>query len=120
MFSFAAFLGAELAPQNQLFGALIATVAIFLPGFLLLLCIQGSWEALARKPKVAGATWGINAAVVGLLFSALYQPLFVSAVISPIDMAWVLIGYFSLRVIKIPIVVLVLGFMFVGGGSVLV
>jgi len=117
MFSFAAFLGAELAVDSPLLGALLATIAVFLPGFLLLLAVQDTWESLSVKPRVAGAAWGVNAAVVGLLFSALYQPVFISAVSTPVDMAWVLCGYFALRVVKVPIMLLVLGFIIIGALS---
>ncbi len=114
MFSLAAFLGAELSPGNQLLGALIAIAGIFLPGFLLVLSLQGAWESLAAQPKVAGAAWGINAAVVGLLLSALYQPVFISAVSMPIEMALVILGFFALRIMRVPIGILVLGFAAIG------
>jgi len=114
MFTMATFLGAEMSVTNPLLGAVVATVAVFLPGFLLVLSLQGVWESLAAKPKVAGAAWGINAAVVGLLFSALYQPVFASSVTSSVEMALVILGFFLLRIIKLPIVWLVLGFALVG------
>lgn len=110
MFSLAAFLGADLLPEYPLMGGLIATVGVFLPGFLLILGLQNAWESIASKPRVAGAAWGINAAVVGLLLSALYQPVFVSAVSSAAEMAGVMLGFLLLRLIKVPIVLLVLGF----------
>ena len=110
MFSFATFLGAGIAESSPLLGAIVATLAVFLPGFLLVISLQGAWETLAANPKVAGAIWGINAAVVGLLMSALYQPVFTSGVIKPIDMAFVMVGFFLLRVLKAPILLLVLGF----------
>jgi len=114
MFSLAAYLGAELSPENQIIGALIATTGVFLPGFLLVLSLQGAWESLAANQKVAGAAWGINAAVVGLLLSALYQPVFISAVFSPVEMALVILGFFALRTLNVPIVLLVSGFGVVG------
>ncbi|MES9900209.1 MAG: chromate efflux transporter [Sedimenticola sp.] len=110
MFSLAAFLGAELSPSNPLLGAAIATVAVFLPGFLLVLSFQGAWESLAAQPKIAGIVWGINAAVVGLLLSALYQPVFTSAVSTPLEMALVILGFFALRTLRAPIVLLVVAF----------
>lgn len=110
MFSMAAFMGAEISPDSPLLGALIATAGVFLPGFLLVISLQGAWESLASKPKIAGATWGINAAVVGLLLAALYQPVFISAVSTPIEMALVILGFFALRTMSIPIVMLVIGF----------
>jgi chromate transporter len=114
MFSLAAFLGAELSPGSELTGALVATLGIFIPGFLLVLSLQGAWESLAAQPKIAGAAWGINAAVVGLLLSALYQPVFVSAVTAPMEMALVIVGFFALRAMSVPIVFLVLGFAAIG------
>lgn len=100
MFTLATFLGADIQTDLALLGAIIATVGVFLPGFLLVLSLQGAWESLAEKPRIAGAVWGINAAVVGLLLSALYQPVFLSAVGSGTDMALVLLGFFILQRFK--------------------
>ena len=74
MFTLASFLGAELVPHAPMLGALVATMAIFLPGFLLLLAFQGSWLSLAESPRIAGVAAAVNAAVVGLLLAALYDP----------------------------------------------
>ncbi len=107
MFSLAAYLGAELHSGSALLGALIATLGIFLPGFLLVISLQGAWESLAAKARVAGAVWGINASVVGLLLAALYQPVFISAVSTPLEMALVALGFYALQSLKTPVVVLV-------------
>lgn len=115
MFSLAAFLGAELSsPGSAWLGAALATCGIFLPGFLLVLSMHGAWEILAEKPRIAGAVWGINAAVVGLLMAALYTPVFISAVRTPLEMAAVMGGVFALSRLQIPIIVLVAGFAGVG------
>ena len=114
MFTLATFLGADLMPTNPFIGALLATLAVFLPGFLLVISLQDAWESLAVNPKVAGAIWGINAAVVGLLMAALYQPVFSSAVTQPLHMALVILGFFVLRAFKIPILLLVAGFIVAG------
>jgi chromate transporter len=114
MFTLATFLGAELFAHNPLLGAAIATLAVFLPGFLLLLAFESSWQSLASKPKVASAVMAVNAAVVGLLFSALYHPVLSSAVSSTVEVICVLLGFYLLRVIKLPIIVLVLTFIGVG------
>lgn len=114
MFSLSSFLGAEVLSAQPLLGALLATLAIFLPGFLLVLALQGSWETLASKPKVSGAIHGINAAVVGLLLSALYSPVFLSAILKPLDMALVIAGFFALRGLKLPIIAVVFAFAIVG------
>ena len=114
MFTLSAFLGAEMMPASAFWGALLATLAIFLPGFLLLLGLINAWEGLAAKPRVAGAIWGVNAAVVGLLLSALYQPVFSTSVNSTADMAVVLLGLFVLHRLKLPIMALVACFALFG------
>ncbi|CSI56161.1 chromate transporter [Vibrio cholerae] len=70
MFTLATYLGYVLTPEMPVVGALIATLAVFLPGFLLLLGVLKNWSALAQRPKVAGAMQGVNACVVGLLLAA--------------------------------------------------
>ena len=114
MFTLATFLGAELSPEQPLIGALLATVGIFLPGLLLIYALQGAWASLAQNTRVAGAAAAINAAVVGLLVSALYDPVFTSAVSQPLDMAIVVLGFFTLRVMKLPIIVLVISLSVIG------
>jgi chromate transporter len=91
-------------PQSPIVGALVATIAVFLPGFLLLLGVLKNWQSLAKNPKVSGAVNGVNAAVVGLLVAALYQPVFTSAVVNAWDISFVLIGFYLLKQLKLPIV----------------
>lgn len=107
MFTLATYLGYQLLPGAPILGALIATAGVFLPGFLLLLGVLKNWEALANQPALSGAINGVNAAVVGLLLSALYQPVFSSAVLTGADFAVVIIGFALLRVFKLPIMALV-------------
>lgn len=114
MFTFATFIGYELLPTTPVVGALLSTLAVFLPGFLLLLAVLKNWQVLAQKPLVAGALCGVNAGVVGLLISALYQPVFVSAVASSFDIALVLIGFYLMKQLKLPIIWLVLFFIVTG------
>ncbi|USD38902.1 chromate efflux transporter [Ferrimonas sp. SCSIO 43195] len=114
MFTLATFLGFQLSPTTPLIGALLATIAIFLPGFLLLLTVLGRWQSLACHPRCAGAIEAVNASVVGILIAALYDPVFVSSVASGQDMAQVLLGLALLRGMKMPIVVLVAGFLLIG------
>jgi chromate transporter len=117
MFSLSAFLGAELLSQTPLLGSALAVAGIFLPGFLLVLALQDHWQALAGRPGVAGAVGGINAAVVGLLGSALYQPVFLSAVHAPGDMALVVLGLLALGVLRLPVAWLVAVFALLGAVS---
>ena len=102
MFTFATYLGALAHPQAWL-GALIATAGIFLPGFILILALHKQWQTVAEKPKVAGLINGVNAAVVGLLFATLYDPIFTSAIHSKNDLALATIGFVLLRFMKLPI-----------------
>ncbi|TKB58707.1 chromate efflux transporter [Ferrimonas aestuarii] len=110
MFALATYLGWFLPSDAPALGAVVATVAIFLPGFLLLLGLLNSWQSLASQPKFVGASAAINAAVTGILLSALYQPVFSSAVVSATDMAMVLLGFALLRLAKPPISLLILLF----------
>lgn len=114
MFTLAAFIGADIWLESPILGALVATAGIFVPGFLLMLVGLKSWHAISERPAIAGAIAGVNAAVVGLLLAALYQPVFTTAVLSPVDMALVLLGFGILNIFKPSIVLLVLGFSLVG------
>jgi len=89
MFTLASYLGAVL-PQGfgGVTGAAVATVAIFLPGFMLLLAVLPWWAELLNNQRLRGAVSGVNAAVVGVLASALYSPIGVNALLAPID--WML------------------------------
>jgi chromate transporter len=84
LFTFAAYLGAIM---NGWIGALIATIAIFLPAFLLVIGTLPFWDTLRRKPQIQGTLLGVNAAVVGILLAALYDPIWTSSILAPIDFA---------------------------------
>ncbi|MFM5727585.1 chromate efflux transporter [Aeromonas veronii] len=103
MFTLATYLGAQLQPEMPLIGALLATLALFAPGFLLLWAVGPCWQQWLAQPRLAGAVTGINAAVVGLLLAALYQPVWLSAVLAPTDLALAAIGFYLLRVLKLPV-----------------
>ncbi|MNF68660.1 putative chromate transport protein [compost metagenome] len=106
MFTLATYLGAQLLPAAPLAGALLATFALFLPGFLLLWALGPCWQRWLAHPRLAGAVAGINAAVVGLLLAALYQPVWQGAVQAPTDLALAAIAFYLLRVIRLPILAL--------------
>ncbi|SET38283.1 chromate transporter [Paenibacillus sp. NFR01] len=99
LFTFAGYLGAMISGVQ---GALIATVAIFLPAFLLIAGTLPFWNALRKNAKVQGALMGINAAVVGILLAALYHPLWTTAVLAPADFALASILFLLLVFWKIP------------------
>ncbi|HFQ5341567.1 TPA: chromate efflux transporter [Vibrio vulnificus] len=114
MFTFATYIGYVLHPSSPILGAIVATLAVFLPGFLLMLGVLKNWQQLATNPRVSGALQGVNASVVGLLVAALYQPVFSSAVSSGLDVGLILIGFYLQKQIKVPILALVLFFMLSG------
>src|SRR5581483_1404620 len=103
LFSLAAYLGAATAPPHQsLFWALLALVAIFLPGLLLALTGLSAFGRIARRPVATSALAGVNAAVVGLLAAALYYPVWVSAVHSWTDVGIVGAAFLMLQRLRAP------------------
>ncbi|WP_229796553.1 chromate efflux transporter [Thermomonas carbonis] len=103
MFSLAAFLGAEIPlglPPAA--GAVLALLALFLPGFLLLLAVLPFWARLARLRRAARTMAGINAAVVGMLAAAFLDPVLVEGVRAPLDAAIVAIGFALLAMWRVP------------------
>lgn len=103
LFTFSAFLGAASAPEpNGAAGAAIALIAIFVPSFLLAFVALGTWGMLRSRPAVQATLRGINAAVVGILVAALYDPVFVNAILEPAHLALALAAFGALAVWKIP------------------
>ena len=99
LFTFAAYLGAVMDGWQ---GGLIATVAVFLPAFLLILGALPFWDSLRNNPKIKGAIMGVNAAVVGILMSAFYNPIWTSSILAPIDFAFASILFSMLVFWKLP------------------
>jgi chromate transporter len=94
MFAFSAFLGARLAQDSAvLAGAVTALMAMFLPGLLLVAGALPLWSRVVRKPAAAGAVAGVNAAVVGVLGAALHDPVWITAVRTPADLAIAAVGF---------------------------
>ena len=109
LFTFAAWLGAVMGPApNGVAGATIALVALFLPGFLILIGALPFWDQLRRKTWAQSAMQGANAAVVGILGAALYSPVFTSAIGGMPDFALALICFVALMAWKAPPWVVVL------------
>ncbi|MGY3718339.1 chromate transporter [Sutcliffiella cohnii] len=105
LFTFAAYIGAVI---NGWQGGLLATVAIFLPAFLLILGTLPFWDSLRQNGKVKAALMGVNAAVVGILIAALYHPIWTSSVLSAIDFAFATVLFSMLMYWKLPPWVIVL------------
>jgi len=103
LFTFAAYLGTVMnSPPNGFAGAAIALIALLLPGMLLVYGMLPFWDAMRTHPSAQAAMRGTNAAVVGILGAALYQPVWTSAVLSPLDFALALAGFLLLTVWKLP------------------
>jgi chromate transporter len=98
MFSVAAFLGARLDPiPPSALSATVSLLAIFLPGLLLVAGVLPMWSMIASHKRAASALAGINAAVVGLLGAALYDPVWKSAILTPADFAIALASFTLLQ-----------------------
>ncbi|WP_336603823.1 chromate efflux transporter [Agromyces seonyuensis] len=103
LFTFAAYLGAFAAPWPlALVSAAIALVAVFLPGMLLLVAALPFWDRLRARPAARAAMAGANAAVVGVLGAALYDPVFTTAVTDPASFALALACFALLVAWRIP------------------
>ncbi len=103
LFTFAAFLGASLQTGPQgVWGAVVCLLAIFAPSFLLVAGALPFWEGLRAHPRMQAALAGVNAAVVGLLVAALYQPVWTSAIHTPQDVALALLAGVALMAWKLP------------------
>lgn len=107
MFTIATFVGALLMPAAPLLGAIAATLAVFLPGFLLVLSLKGIWQRLLNNMYFSGAARGINAAVVGLLIATLYDPILISTLNSVYDLIIIAIGLVCAKIFKLHILLLI-------------
>ena len=99
LFTFASYIGAV---ADGWAGGLLATFAIFLPAFLLVLGTLPFWNSLSRNPKIKGALMGVNAAVVGILISAFYDPIWTSSILGPKDFAFAAVLFSMLAYWKLP------------------
>ena len=103
LFTLAAYLGAATAPAHQsLLWALVALIAIFLPGLLLATSGLSLLGRFSNHNTARAALTGVNAAVVGLLAAALYNPVWISAVRSIVDIVIVLVAFVLLQRFRMP------------------
>ncbi|UOV02617.1 chromate efflux transporter [Pseudoxanthomonas mexicana] len=109
MFTFAGYLGAAMeAGRGGWVGGALALVAIFLPSFLLVVGVLPFWQRIAGVPRMRAVLAGINAAVVGLLLTALCGPLRAEAVRGIADLIVVIVGVVALVRWRVPTAWLVL------------
>ncbi len=103
LFTFAAYLGAVLGPApNGVVGAVLALLAVFLPGFLLLIGVLPFWDRFRAMARAQSLMQGANAAVVGILGAALYSPVFTSAIGDMRDFTLALACFVLLMAWKLP------------------
>jgi chromate transporter len=109
LFTFAAYLGAVVGPgPHGVVGAALGLIGIFLPGILILLGALPFWDASRQRAGAQATMRGINAAVVGLLGAALYDPLWISSVRSLRDFAVALVGFVLLTAWRMPPLIVVI------------
>tara|TARA_R110002050_G_scaffold269917_2_gene412693 strand:- start:234268 stop:235464 length:1197 start_codon:yes stop_codon:yes gene_type:complete len=109
LFAFSAYLGAVTPTgHNEWIGATVALLFMFIPGFLLVAGVLPFWRAISDNTAVANAVTGVNAAVVGLLAAALYDPIFTSAIHSAIDFAIGMIAFVMLYVWRLSAIITVI------------
>jgi len=103
LFTFAAYLGSVMGPvPNGWTGAVICLLAVFAPSFLLVIGVLPFWDQLRQVGAVRRALAGVNAAVVGLLLAALYNPVWTSAIFNAADFGLALAAFTLLVMWKVP------------------
>lgn len=114
LFTLSAFIGAIVESGfNGWIGAMVALIAIFIPSFLMVMGVLPFWGKLQHHQRTRSALMGINAAVVGILLAAFYQPVWVSAIFDAKDFALALIVFIVLKYWNMPpwLAVVICGFM---------
>ena len=122
LFTFAAYLGTVVRPSpHGIPGAVLGLIGIFLPGILILLGTLPFWDSFRKRAGAQAIMRGINAAVVGILAAALYNPVWTSSVNSRGDFGVALVAFVLLMVWRAPpllvVVVSALGGMALAIGS---
>lgn len=103
LFAFAAYLGAVMRTEpSQICGAIISLLGIFLPSFLLILGVLPFWEKIRLNTRARNALRGINAAVVGILLQAFYNPVWTSSIFTVFDFLLALACFLLLTIGKAP------------------
>jgi chromate transporter len=109
LFTFAAYVGALAPAPGGWLGAGLATVAVFLPSALLVIGALPFWESLKRIARMRAALAGINAAVVGLVAAAFYDPVFTAGIRGGADIVLAAAAFVALHVFKAPAWAVVIG-----------
>ena len=103
LFTFSAYLGTVMGPPPHGWtGGLLCLAAIFLPAFFLAIGPLPFWNWLRTHPAMRSVLKGVNAAVVGLLLAALYNPVWTSAIHGAADFATAVVAVLLLGPWKVP------------------
>lgn len=109
LFAFSAYLGALIpSDYGNWLTALAALAFIFLPGLLLVSAALPVWQSIAHQPRAIHAIAGVNAAVVGILAAALYDPIFTSSILAVSDLAIAAVGFGMLALWRLSPLLIVL------------
>ncbi|MFC3095708.1 chromate efflux transporter [Alteromonas sediminis] len=103
LFTFSTFIGSVMVKEQPLIGALVATIAVFLPGYLLLMSALPHIQGLRQHPHLSKALVGINASVVGILLAAFINPVLIKGIQDVIDIVIAILGFYLLNNKKRPI-----------------
>ncbi len=114
LFTFASYIGMSI---EGISGGILATIAIFLPAFLLLFGILPFWDNIKSNIYAEGFLKGISSGVVGILIAAFYNPIWTSTINSELDFAlgsllFVLLMYFKFPSWSIVLIGIILGVLF--------
>ncbi|MGJ5073370.1 chromate efflux transporter [Bradyrhizobium oligotrophicum] len=108
LFTFAAYLGTVVAPEpHGIIGAALGLLGIFLPGMLVLLAALPFWDSFRKRAGAQAMMRGVNAAVVGVLGAALYNPVWTTTVHNAADFGIALVGFVLLVAWRAPPLVVV-------------
>jgi len=115
LFTFAGYLGAvSTSSPSGWIGGLIALIAIFLPAYLLILGGLPFWSQISHHPRAQSALTGVNAAVIGLLLAAFYQPVWQTAIFNTLDLLIAVLAFFGLMFWRLPVLLIVVMCVFAG------
>jgi len=109
LFTFSAFLGASIPTANPIGFAVLCLVMIFIPSFLLVVGVLPFWQEVRKNKKIQSSLSGVNAAVVGLLLAALFDPIWIHTIVEAKDFVFALVVFAILFFWKVPVWLTVIG-----------
>ena len=108
MFTITSYIGVVAFEESPFLSAVVATLAIFLPGFLLILAFYKSFESYLKNPTISKIVAGINASVVAILFSVLVTIVIPSGILNIYDLIFAMLGFLVIRKFKISVLFFIL------------